>query len=97
MTANVNIAEEIHTNVLRLPVEAIRREKRGEFVLVMENGERNGKLREVKVGLANEDFIEITDGLVENETVIIEKKKSSLPKKGSVGKNPFMPTGGRTR
>lgn len=97
MTANVDIIEKIKRNVLRLPVEAIHREKDGAYVMVKGNGEGNSSLKKVGTGISDEDFIEITSGLKDNDTVIVEKTNSALPAKNVTGSNPFLPSGRRTR
>ena len=97
MTANVNIVEKVRRNVIRLPVDAIRREKEGIFVLVKENGQGKSTVRKVVTGLYDENFVEITRGLDEQDIVIVEKKNSVLPGKNAAGGSPFMPSGRRTR
>src|SRR3990170_4120460 len=97
MTANVNIIEKIRRDVIRLPVDAVKREKDGTFVLVKENGQGKSTLRKVVTGLSDENFVEITSGLNEQDIVIVEKKNSVLPGKNAAGGSPFMPSGRRTR
>ena len=97
MTANVNIVEKVRRNVIRLPVDAIRREKEGIFVSVKENGQGKSTVRKVVTGLSDENFVEITSGLDEQDIVIVEKKNSVLPEKNAAGGSPFMPSGRRAR
>ena len=97
MTANVNIVEKVRRNVLRLPIDAVRREKDGTVVLVKENGQGKSALRKVGTGLSDENFVEITSGLNEKDTVIVEKMNAVLPDKNAAGSNPFLPSGRRTR
>lgn len=92
MTANVNIIENSRRNVIRLPLDAVRREKEGSFVLVKENGQSKLASRKVETGLSDENFVEITSGLNEQDTVMIEKKNSVLPGKNDSGGSPFMPS-----
>lgn len=91
MTANVNIIEKVRYNVLRLPINAVRRGKDGTFVAVREKGEEKTVLRRIDTGLSSEDFIEITGGLDEQDTVVVEKMNSVLPGKNTAGGSPFMP------
>lgn len=97
MTANVNIVEKVRRNVIRLPVDAIRREKEGIFVSVKENGQGKSATRKVVTGLSDENFVEITSGLDEQDIVIVEKRNSVLPEKNAAGGSPFMPSGRRAR
>ena len=97
MTANVNIIEKVRRDVIRLPVDAVKREKDGTFVLVKENGPGKSALRKVVTGLSDENFVEITSGLNERDSIIVEKKNSVLPGKNAAGGSPFMPSARRTR
>jgi macrolide-specific efflux system membrane fusion protein len=91
MTANVSIVEDSRQDVLRLPVEAIRREDRKTFVMVEEGGFNGRQRLEVQTGLEGEEYIEITGGVDEGEAVIVERTQFDLPK-GRSGSNPFMPS-----
>ncbi|MCC6543665.1 MAG: efflux RND transporter periplasmic adaptor subunit [Nitrospirae bacterium] len=93
MTANVNIIEKSRRDVLRLPLDAVRREKDGSFVLVKEPGQGKSVSRKVETGLSDENFVEITSGLNEQDVVMVEKKNSVLPGKNTSGGSPFMPSG----
>jgi len=96
MSANVNITEDSRRDVLRLPVEAVRRDKKNVSVLVKQKG-RAPQLRSIEIGLSGDDYVEVVSGLSENETVVIEKSAASMPKKSSGGTNPFMPVRQRNR
>lgn len=88
MTANVSIAEKSRENVLRIPVDAIHREKGGTFVRI----KGQSKPEKVETGLSDESYVEILSGLSEEETIVVEKRAATLPKKNSTGNNPFMPS-----
>lgn len=98
MTANVEIIEDTREDVLILPLEAVERGKDTTVVGIRTRGLRPER-REVKLGLSDDRNVEVLSGVSEGDTVIIEKVKSSLPKKSSTGSNPFMPNrgGGRGR
>ncbi|UCC40574.1 MAG: efflux RND transporter periplasmic adaptor subunit [Candidatus Aminicenantes bacterium] len=70
MHAEVEIAAEIHQNRLLIPQEAVLVRSGRKLVFVVENG--LAKWRYVEVGLENEDFAEVLDGIKEGEPVIIE-------------------------
>jgi multidrug efflux pump subunit AcrA (membrane-fusion protein) len=69
MTANVDILTDRLTDVITVPLEALRTEQGDDIVYVMANG---GRLpRKVRVGLRSESHAVIVYGLQEGETVVI--------------------------
>jgi multidrug efflux pump subunit AcrA (membrane-fusion protein) len=69
MTANANIVVEQKTNVLYVPNRAIKVNRNLRTVQVMENGQLVEK--QVRTGMSNDQFTEITEGLKEGEEVVI--------------------------
>jgi len=69
MTANVNIFLEISRGVLSLPATAVARNGAERFVNVL--AEEKIQRRLVRIGRRDGFFVEILEGLEENETVII--------------------------
>ncbi len=70
MHAEVEIAAEIYQNRLIIPQEAVLSRGGRKLAFVVENG--LAKWRYIKVGLENEEYAEVLEGLEEEETVIIE-------------------------
>lgn len=70
LTALAKILIQSHENVLKVPLEAIVTENGKHFVYTLE-GEKTVK-KEVKIGIANDTVVEITEGLSEGETVLLE-------------------------
>jgi HlyD family secretion protein len=68
MTANLDIEVARHDGVLRIPLRALKENGR-KYVQVLVNGVPAEK--DVAVGLESNDFVEITSGLTEGETVVI--------------------------
>ena len=69
MTANVDILTNVLTDVIAIPLEALRTENGDDMVYLMANG---GRLpRKVRVGLRTESQAIIMHGLQEGETVVI--------------------------
>jgi len=97
MTANVNIVEENRENILRLPLNAVRRGKEGETVLMKTDGQGKPQIRKIETGISDDVYIEILSGVNENDIVVMEISRSGLPKKNSAGTNPFMPSRQRNR
>lgn len=70
MHAEVEIAAEIHRDRLLIPQEAVLVRGGRKLTFVVEKG--FAKWRYIEVGLENEDYAEVLDGVKEGEEVIIE-------------------------
>jgi macrolide-specific efflux system membrane fusion protein len=69
MTTTVRIAMELHQNVLALPIRAIHREGKRQFVMLrVSNG---AERRWITTGLRDDSYWEITEGLHENDEVLV--------------------------
>lgn len=91
MNATVDFIEEGKENALLIPMDAVRREKDENYVLVkQDNGGEPVKTR-VTLGISDDKNIEVLSGINENTRIILKAKKYSLPK-NSGGTNPFMPS-----
>lgn len=69
MTANVDILTDVLSDVIALPLEALRSDNGDDIVYVIVNGGRQP--RKVRVGLRTESHAVIVHGLQEGETVVI--------------------------
>lgn len=69
MTTTVRIALEQRTNVLALPVRAVRREGKRQFVML--RIDNRVERRWITTGLRDESFCEITGGLKENDEILV--------------------------
>lgn len=90
MNATVDFIDQDKENILVIPVEAVRKEKEGDFVLVKKNGDKEFEKREVKLGISDDKIVEVISGVSQNETIVIKGKKYALPKSLG-GSSPFMP------
>ena len=70
MHVEVEIAAEIHKNKLLIPQDAVLVRSGRKLAFVVEEG--LAKWRYIDVGLENEDYAEVLDGVKEGELVIIE-------------------------
>ena len=70
MHAEVEIAAEIHQDRLLIPQEAVLVRSGRKLAFVVESG--LAKWRYIDVGLENEDFAEVLDGIKEGEKVLID-------------------------
>ncbi len=74
MSTEVSILTASKDNALYVPLEAVRTANNQKFVLLASSSNlgQNSSMQQqkiVKTGLANEDYVEITEGLTEGETV----------------------------
>ena len=67
---NIKIKIDDKDNILIVPEEAVYEKNEKTYVEVLENGDP--KEVEVVLGIENEDFIEIIDGLEEGQEVILD-------------------------
>jgi len=70
MTANISIPIALADNVLAVPLSAVFTENGERFVYVRENG--LWKMHDVKIGVADFSFVEITEGIKEGDIVALE-------------------------
>jgi HlyD family secretion protein/macrolide-specific efflux system membrane fusion protein len=91
MNANVDFIDRRKENALTLPLDAVRADSEGSYVLLGQGQGRAPVRRAVTTGLADDKNIEIVSGVTADDTVEIRSKKFILPKSASAGKNPFMP------
>jgi len=97
MSASVDIIEVSKEDVLLIPLEAVKRDKEGSFVLLSQGRGRSPLKRRVTLGISDESNVEVISGLAPQDKVIIKTKKY-LPAKGqNSGSNPFMPFGRKRR
>ncbi len=95
MNCSAEIVIKSAENVLIAPVEAIDNRK-GKYYVTLENGE----VKEVEVGIYNEDYIEITSGLNEGEKIKLPQTISNNKTTTNSTMNPMggfpsgMPSGG---
>ncbi|MGE5308500.1 MAG: efflux RND transporter periplasmic adaptor subunit [Deltaproteobacteria bacterium] len=91
MNANCEFVQKGKEDALLIPLDAVQKSKDGNYVLVKGEG-REPEKRPVTLGLSDDKNVEITQGLSEDDTVVVKSKKYTAPKSGSGGSsNPFMP------
>jgi HlyD family secretion protein len=111
MSVNGEIIINKKYNVLLIPASAVKSDKKGEYVLVVENFKPQDKEIEkpiqisqelidkkyIKTGISNDEFVEVLEGLSEGETFIFKVINEKIPQ-NKQQTNPFlprMPFGGR--
>jgi macrolide-specific efflux system membrane fusion protein len=89
MTVNVNFEVTKREDVLTVPSEAVKNDGDKSTVLLKGPGGEM-KSAEIKTGISDGKKTEVTEGLAENDVVLIAEKVSSKGAGG--GANPFMPS-----
>jgi len=91
MSANIDIIEQSKENILMIPLEAVKQDAEGSFVLISQgNGEKPVK-RRVQLGIADDKNVEVVSGLETQDKVVIATQTYQPSKDQGAGTNPFMP------
>lgn len=69
MTTTIKIALEQHQNILSLPVRAVRREGKRQFVML--GGGEHPERRWITTGLRDDSYWEVIEGLQENDEILV--------------------------
>jgi len=83
LTANANIVVQQKENVLLVPNRAIKVTRNQRTVQVMENGQLAEK--QIRTGMSNDQFTEVTEGLSEGQEVAITTTATNQPISGGLG------------
>jgi macrolide-specific efflux system membrane fusion protein len=90
MSANVEVITESKENVLLIPLKATTKDKDENFVLLKQGNGGIVKQR-VRLGLSDDENVEVVSGLSTSDTVIITTKEYLPRESKESGGNPFMP------
>ncbi|MFA6941452.1 MAG: efflux RND transporter periplasmic adaptor subunit [Clostridiaceae bacterium] len=83
MNANVTIAIVSKNNALVIPEEALVEANSKKYVRVQSSGQNtnsstsSNNLAEIKTGIETEDYIEVTSGVTEGQTILVQMASSS--------------------
>jgi len=94
MNATIDFIDQSKDNALLLPVEAVYKDKDGDFVMLKRNGEAQALRQAVQVGISDDKNTEIISGISVNDKVVVKNAKFVLPS-SDVGSSPFTPFGQR--
>jgi HlyD family secretion protein len=90
MNAAVDFITENKERILLVPLEAVHKDQRGEYVFVVTPDRSEPVKTTVKTGAADDKNIEIVSGITKDDRIILGTMKYVLPKK-SDKTNPFLP------
>ena len=79
MSATVDITVESKENALIVPLEAVGEEEGESFVLVKKSAGAKQEKRQVELGIADEENVEILSGINSQDKIIIKTQKFKLP------------------
>ncbi|MBU0547823.1 MAG: efflux RND transporter periplasmic adaptor subunit [Candidatus Omnitrophica bacterium] len=91
MNVTIDFIENSRENALLIPLEAVHKEGEESFVILKKSADQEEVKQVIKVGIADDENMEILSGLSINDRVVVKEKKYVLPK-SSTGTNPFMPS-----
>jgi macrolide-specific efflux system membrane fusion protein len=92
MSATINIVEQSKENALLVPLEAVKQDEEGSFVLINSaSGEKPVK-RRVQLGISDDKNVEVVSGLETQDKVVIATQTYQPSKDQGSGSNPFMPS-----
>ena len=94
---NQDIKETDKEDILLIPLEAVKQDKEGNFVLLSQGRDKRALKRRIKLGISDGSNVEVTSGLRAADTIIIETKTYLPAEDQNSGRNPFMPFGRRRR
>ena len=90
MNTTVDFKVESKENILLIPVEAVHKDKNGDYVLVKQEGSKEPEKRSIKLGITDDKNFEVLSGISANDRIVIKTQKYTLPK-NTTGSNPFSP------
>lgn len=86
MTATAEIIIQDKKDIVLLPLEALQQQQGKRYVtLVKEDGTKEEK-HEIKIGIRNKTYIEVTEGLKEGDKVLIAAKKKETTSQTDIDK-----------
>lgn len=97
MSTDVVIIEKSKENVLLIPIEAVKYDKEGNFVLLNPGKGAKPLRQKVEIGISDGKNIEIISGIDAKDKVLIKTARYIPSKSTTADRNPFMPSRRKTR
>ena len=95
MTATVNIIDKSKENVLMIPLDTVKKWKRGSYVLLGGGADQKPIERNIETGISDDKNIEVVSGLGAEDGIVEVTQKYTPSKASSGATNPLMPMGRR--
>ncbi|MFH1406893.1 MAG: efflux RND transporter periplasmic adaptor subunit [Candidatus Omnitrophota bacterium] len=96
MNAAVNFIENSKENTLLIPLEAVLKEKDGDYVLLKRPNENAAVKQRVELGISDDRNTEVLSGITRKDTLVLKTRKYAIPQ-NNIGTNPFMPSRGQRK
>ncbi|MBW2039533.1 MAG: efflux RND transporter periplasmic adaptor subunit [Deltaproteobacteria bacterium] len=97
MSATVDIIEQSKENILIIPIDAVRQDEEGSFVLISPGSGEKPVQRRVNLGISDEKNVEVLSGLDVKDKIIIETQTLLPSKRKGAGSSPLTPFGRKKR
>jgi macrolide-specific efflux system membrane fusion protein len=91
MSANVDIIEQEKENILTIPLDAVKQDAEGSFVLLSQGNGKKPVKRMIQLGTSDDKNVEVVSGLDATDRIIVATQNYQPSKKTGGGTNPFMP------
>ena len=91
MTATVSIIENTKDDALLIPLDAVKRNKKGPYVLLAQAPGEKPVERSIETGISDEKNTEVLSGLTEQDKILVTGTKYTPAQEQKQGSNPFMP------
>lgn len=93
MSTNVDVLLQGKQRALLVPLEAVKQDKDGSYVL-LDKGQKGKPVRQkIELGITNDTNAEVVSGLTPDDKIIIQNSQYKPVQSGTrTGGNPFMPT-----
>jgi macrolide-specific efflux system membrane fusion protein len=91
MSANIDITEQSKENILVVPLEAVKQDAEGSFVLLSSQSDSKPFMQRVQLGISDDKNVEVISGLEPKDNIILETQNYLPVKEKEQGRNPFMP------
>jgi macrolide-specific efflux system membrane fusion protein len=92
MSANIDIIEQSKENILLIPLEAVKQDAEGSFVLLSSKSDNKPFMQRVQLGISDDKNVEVIAGLKIEDNIIIATQNYLPAKEKEQGRNPFMPS-----
>jgi len=92
MSANIDIIEQSKEDVLLIPLEAVKQDPEGSFVLISPGNSEKPATRRVQLGISDDKNVEVIAGLETTDKIVIATQNYQPSKDTGGGTNPFLPS-----
>ena len=79
MTARVTVLKEVRENALALPIAAVKADGEGSYVMI-KNANGRAERRNIKLGLNDDDYVEVVEGLSEGDEIFLSYQTDAVVK-----------------